>query len=420
MITINNSSINNNESSNYSGGGVRNEGTTFINNSTISNNKAVVDEAGIDNESGVLRLSSSTVANNVGGGIGSRGSDVRIQNSIVSGNSPDDCRGTIHSNGYNIIKNTSKCDYQYGIGDSVGTFANLGPLEGVPGYHPLLLGPGINAGDPNGCKNHQGQLLVTDQRGMSRVDRCDIGAFEFQGEFHQAFIPIGFNNYCPDFIDNFSNPLSGWPIGEDDYVGFGYLNGEYQIHTKKAGFVYLFNSPSCDRKNYVVDVDARWVGVPGSGYGIVFGIVGDFDQYYLFDINTDYQMYRLLYRSPSGWETLISPTTSNSINSGIATNHLNVIRNNTLINLKVNGTTLSVLNDNRISDLTGAGIVSQPYDKEPNSDARFDNFSMGTLGTNNGNSLDMSISIESNAPRSNWNDFDLSPRNFDWGMNLKN
>jgi hypothetical protein len=419
-MTINNSSINNNESSNYSGGGVRNEGTTYINNSTISNNKAVVDEAGIDNESGVLRLSSSTVANNFGGGIGSRGSDVRIQNSIVSGNSPDDCRGTIHSNGYNLIKDTSSCDYQSGIGDSVGTTANLGSLEGVPGYHSLLLGPGINAGDPNGCKNHQGQLLATDQRGMPRVGRCDIGAYEFQGEFHQVFIPTGFNDYCPDFFDNFSNPLSGWPIGEDDYVRFGYLSGEYQIRSKKADFFYLFDSPSCLRENYVVEVDARWVGAPGSGYGIIFGIDGDFDRYYLFDINTDLQMFRLLYRSPSGWETLIFPTTSNAINSGNAINHLKVIRNGTEITLGVNSTTLRVINDNRINGLIGAGIVSQPYDNQPNSDARFDNFSMSTLVANSGSSLESGVTVESDGLRPNWNSFVPVPREFDWETNLKN
>lgn len=282
------------------------------------------------------------------------------------------------------------------------------------------LGPGINAGDPNGCKNHQGQLLATDQSGMPRVGRCDIGAYEYQGEFHQVFIPMGFNNFCTDFFDDFSNSLSGWPIGEDDYVRFGYLGEEYQIRTKTAGFFYLFSSPSCDRENYVAEVDARWVGIPGSGYGILFGIAGDFDQYYLFDINTDFQMYRLLYRNPSGWEVLISPTTSTAINSGNATNHLKVIRNGTEITLGVNGTTLRVVNDNRISGLSGAGIVSQPYDTEPNSDVRFDNFSMTTLVANSGNSIDVRVAIGSNGPRSNWNYFDPSPRDFDWGMNLKN
>jgi hypothetical protein len=310
----------------------------------------------------------------------------------------------------------SSCDYQPGIGDSVGTSANLGPLEGEPGYHPLILGPGINAGDPNGCKNHQGQLLATDQIGMPRVGRCDIGAYEYQGEFHQIFLPTCLKNYCPDFFDDFSNPLSGWPIAEDDYVRFGYLGGEYQILTKKAGFFYLFNSPSCDRENYVAEVDARWVGAPGSGYGIVFGIVGDFDQYYLFDINTDFQMYRLLYRSPSGWETLVSPTTSNAINGGNTTNHLKVIRNGTEITLGVNSTMLRVVNDSRIIELTGAGIVSQPYDNRRDSDVRFDNFSMAQWSVNGELLLGSNGAVEADGQRPARNSFAPLPDVLDWGL----
>ena len=50
---------------------------------------------------------------------------------------------------------------------------------------PLLLGsPAIDAGNPNGCTDGNGNLLKTDQRGYPRPDkqsgRCDIGAFERQ------------------------------------------------------------------------------------------------------------------------------------------------------------------------------------------------------------------------------------------------
>jgi len=52
-------------------------------------------------------------------------------------------------------------------------------LEGSPGYHPLLLGsPAINAGNLAGCKDDNGDPLPTDQRGLPRFGRCDIGAYE--------------------------------------------------------------------------------------------------------------------------------------------------------------------------------------------------------------------------------------------------
>jgi hypothetical protein len=51
--------------------------------------------------------------------------------------------------------------------------------------------PAIDAGDPGGCRDNLGALLLTDQRGFARhVDgnngatvRCDIGAFEYGAEF---------------------------------------------------------------------------------------------------------------------------------------------------------------------------------------------------------------------------------------------
>jgi hypothetical protein len=56
----------------------------------------------------------------------------------------------------------------------------LFPLIGSPGYHPLLPGsPAIDAGNPAGCTDHLGNLLNSDQRGVARVGRCDIGAYEY-------------------------------------------------------------------------------------------------------------------------------------------------------------------------------------------------------------------------------------------------
>ena len=39
--------------------------------------------------------------------------------------------------------------------------------------------PAVNAGDPDGCRDHLGQLIDADQRGIARYGRCDIGAFEW-------------------------------------------------------------------------------------------------------------------------------------------------------------------------------------------------------------------------------------------------
>ena len=60
---------------------------------------------------------------------------------------------------------------------------HLGPLQnnGGPTQTQALLpgSPAINAGNPAGCRDALGALLLADQRGFPRLGRCDIGAYEF-------------------------------------------------------------------------------------------------------------------------------------------------------------------------------------------------------------------------------------------------
>jgi hypothetical protein len=107
-----------------------------------------------------------------------------LQNTIVAGNTASgtgpDCSGAIGSSGYNLVGDTSGCTFTQTAGDLTDVDARLFPLIDSPGYHPLLPGsPAIDAGNPAGCKDHQGNPLGTDQRGVARMGRCDIGSYEF-------------------------------------------------------------------------------------------------------------------------------------------------------------------------------------------------------------------------------------------------
>lgn len=384
--TIRRSGINNNQSTHYSGGGIYDQGgSMYINNSTISGNEAVVDAAGIHSTHGAIRLNSSTVANNSGGvtaGVSEDNSNIRLKNSLIQNNNSSggygDCRGTLYSDGYNLIGDTSSCGFISSTGDRLNVAARLGELAGQPGFLPLLIGPGVNGANPDGCLDSLGQLLTADQRGMPRVGVCDIGAVEFQGAFHQTYLPISANNFCADalddFFDDFSHPGSGWPEEEDAFVLSGYVHGEFRVLTKQSGYFYLYRAPTCSRQDYMIEVDARWVGAPGSSYGLLFGMSGDYSQYYLFEINTDYQMYRLLRRDPDGFTVLVPITSGAGISWGTAVNRLKVTRSGSWIELRVNDQYLTELHDTSFSGLTNVGIVSSPYNDMPVSDARFDNF----------------------------------------------
>ena len=375
LMTINNSAITGNKSTDYSGGAIRVEnGTVYINNSTISGNKSSLGGP-VDISGGTARINSSTVTKNEGSpAVDQYNGDIRIKNSIISGNIGKDCGGKINSDGYNLIGDPSNCDYRSDVGDILNTPANLGGLQGSPAYHPLLLGPGINAGNPNGCTNHLGQLLDTDQRGLPRIGRCDMGAIEFQGQIQQAFLPLTADVGCLDFYDDFSDSRSGWPVGEDEYVKFGYNNGEYQVQSKRADYLYLFESPACYRDAYVAQADARWESAPGLAYGLIFSVRGDFDQYYLFAVNTEYQVFWLDYRGPDGWQTLIEIRETPAIKKDQVQNELKVKREGDKIILVINDAVVASTNDGKIRELGGAGVFSVPYQDRDESDARFDNF----------------------------------------------
>ncbi len=194
--TIRNSTISNNSDEN-SGSGISNSGNLLISNSTISGNSANGDGGGI-HSNGTVELSSVTITNNSaggsgtfgnGGGIASVGGTVTFRNTIIAGNSDlsggnnPDCSGTLTSARYNLIENTAGCAIGGNTtGNLTGVSANLGVLSqngGGTQTHALLLGsPAINAGNPAGCLDENGDLLGTDQRNFVRNGICDIGAFE--------------------------------------------------------------------------------------------------------------------------------------------------------------------------------------------------------------------------------------------------
>lgn len=175
------------------GGGIYNLGHLTINNSTLSGNTSRINGTigGILNF-GTATISSSTIAGNSPLGIGNCTSNCTfaVQNSIVASNGVGNCENTITSDGYNLGSDGS-CNFN-GPGDLNNTDPKLGPLQNNGGptqTRALLSGsPAIDAGNPNGCTDGNGNLLKTDQRGAPRPDKedngigCDMGAFERQSD----------------------------------------------------------------------------------------------------------------------------------------------------------------------------------------------------------------------------------------------
>ncbi|MFZ0769975.1 MAG: choice-of-anchor Q domain-containing protein [Candidatus Sulfotelmatobacter sp.] len=171
-------------------------GTGAINNSTITGNSATDGGGGIMNY-GTLTINNATISGNssaAGGGIfqvTSYGGSTIFQNSIVAENSGGNCLTNpngIYSNGYNLSSDDT-CNFT-NSGDMNNTNPQLGTLKNNGGPTQTISElPGsltIDAGNPSGCTDGNGNPLTTDQRGAPRPGkykhdkRCDMGAFERQ------------------------------------------------------------------------------------------------------------------------------------------------------------------------------------------------------------------------------------------------
>ncbi len=187
------------------GGGLFLNGNAALVNVTISHNAAEAAGGGILTGSGTTTINNTTVTGNTadsdsvlvappeaGGGIARLGGTVTVRNTIVAGNklgtvgADPDCSGTITSQGYNLVQNTTGCSGLGGPGDLTGVDPLLGPLatQGgpTPTHAPLPGSPAVDHGSPTAPGSGGDACATTDQRGVARPQLvgCDIGAHEVQ------------------------------------------------------------------------------------------------------------------------------------------------------------------------------------------------------------------------------------------------
>lgn len=187
-----------------------------LTNSTLSNNQSVasggtgrgggVSVAHVSGDVSVgVSLSNVTMADNQasssGGGLDLTaltqltGHSVQMRNTILADNAAPvgpDCATTgeqerVSSRGYNLIGTMSGCSVEsVEASDLIGVISGLGPLSSngsaLKTHRLMSYSPAIDAGHPDGCMDDEGNVLGTDQCGLERVGRCDIGASEYAPE----------------------------------------------------------------------------------------------------------------------------------------------------------------------------------------------------------------------------------------------
>jgi CSLREA domain-containing protein len=182
------------------GGAMQGNGAITMTNVTMSGNSSLASGGGIFYNGTGLTMTNTTIAGNTAatnaGGLhkGTTTNNANIRNSIIAGNtggtSPD-AVSVFNSLGNNIIGV---------VGTSTGWIASdlqnqnplLSPLGSYGGggfSHALLTGsPAINAGqdcvkDLSCATNNPPVAVAADQRGASRADTADIGAFEVASSY---------------------------------------------------------------------------------------------------------------------------------------------------------------------------------------------------------------------------------------------
>gem|GEM_PF-3237568 len=171
--------------------------------------------------------------------------------------------------------------------------------------------------------------------------------------------------------DDFGDPSTGWPAGQDASGSVGYVDGEYRIlHTRPNVWRWstLPNGPSLT--DLVVEADVRMPGTAQGWAALVFGLNAGGTDFHIFEIDRagQYSLYR---RTGGAWQTLVSPTSSDQLVVADGTNHLMLVRDSGLTTLYANGQMISLVTDLQVP----AGRVGvYASNGEVGLEGRFDGF----------------------------------------------
>jgi len=175
------------------------------------------------------------------------------------------------------------------------------------------------------------------------------------------------NNANVIYSDDFSDPTTGWEIG--DYVGgsVGYDNGVYSVSSNgrsSSGDAYLMWGVYQAGGNFSdirIDVDATQVFAPANdnnAYGVFCRRNGaDLGNSYAFFVSGD-GYYSIQLISNGGGSPLVDWTSTPYVNLGNATNHLTVICDGSYLAFYVNDNLLAEVTDttNTTGELSLAAV----------------------------------------------------------------
>ena len=149
------------------------------------------------------------------------------------------------------------------------------------------------------------------------------------------------------FQDDFSDPNSGWEVGDYDEGSEGYVDGSYFVRGEEDGTI-VWGVASQAFDDFVLDVDTTQVEAPANdnnGYGVIARVQpGPAGDGYAFYISGD-GYYTIQKITGGDYEPLVNWASSPAINQGNATNHLHIVCDGPNLSFTVNGQFLAETTD---------------------------------------------------------------------------
>lgn len=175
------------------------------------------------------------------------------------------------------------------------------------------------------------------------------------------------------FQDDFSNPNSGWEVGEYDDGKVGYGDGYYYVVSYGDGQT-MWGVANRSFVDVAIEVDATQVSGPANNntdYGVICRTADPESGvgYYLL-ISGD-GLYAIAKGTDAGFEWLVDFTKSSVIRQGNATNHIRAVCQGSRLSLTVNGELLAEVED---AEFTSGDIAltATSYEDTP-AEVHFDN-----------------------------------------------
>ncbi len=209
---------------------------------------------------------------------------------------------------------------------------------------------GVALGDIN--SDTQPELLLGTNRLVqaNEIEVLDI---------YQTHLPITLRNSCfmpPIFLDDFTNPDSGWPILDTLTTRYYYKFGGYHIDVLPANWI-AGARPGIQATDFSVAVDLHnYASSEDDFSGIAFGIAQDWSTFYLFAIN--WHGAYILYRFDPTSAAILAQGYSHALNTYDLRNHIKVVRNGNMIDTYANNQLLASVSDGTYTGSRYLGLVA--------------------------------------------------------------